>query len=78
MPVVSINLSPPAYAVYENSKGVRKGSAMVSRAVLYYASRDMLHERYDRPPIEIGDLRQSVSGETIVWTKKGWEEVIDG
>jgi len=75
MPIVSVNLSPAAYALYENAKEVRTGSAMVSRAILYYCSRDLMDSRYDRPPVELGDSRQSISGDELTWTKEGWKVV---
>jgi len=84
MPIVSVNLSPAAYALYENAMQTRTGSAMTSRAILYFASRDMLHEHEDGPSVELGDTRRSVTGDVLVWTKtKGrpaqWEvSGIDG
>ena len=34
-----------------------------------------MDSRYDRPPVELGDSRQSISGDELTWTKEGWKVV---
>ena len=89
MPVVSINLSDGAYAVYKDAMKHREGSQMVSRAVMFYAARPYgQDEPIDRMTIEPGDIRISPLWGKLVWVKKtkstgepGWEPAegeIDG
>ena len=68
MPIVSVNLSGSAYRVYEQWKKDRKGSRMVSAAIMAYELRQL----EDR--LRLGDRR--VDGPyTCEWTEKGWIRV---
>ena len=72
MPIVSVNLSWPSARIYELWKQDRRGSKMVSAAIMAYELRQM--EDRLRP----GDTRVSITGEKIVWTgDAGWKTLGD-
>ena len=79
MAIVTINLSPQAYAAYQSmEKGAR------SRRISYLIERNYgmnISRVWDdcprcrgqvSPPMLPGDRRISISGDTMVWTVKGW------
>ncbi len=70
MPIVSVNLSGSSYRVYEQWKKDRKGSRMVSAAIMAYELRQL----EDR--LRLGDRRHD-GPYTCVWTEKGWIPVED-
>ena len=79
MPVVSINLSPQAYLAYqsmENGARSRRISYLVVRNYGINPTRawdDCPRCRGQvSPTMEPGDRRISITGDTIVWTEKGW------
>ena len=83
MPIVSINLSRPAYQCYQD---MTKGSR--SRRVSYLIVRNYLdptlgyhpaEEKCKRckgkvaPMVELGDVRIMENGDRCKWTINGWE-----
>jgi hypothetical protein len=67
-PIVSVNLSESAYAVYRRWKDSRNGSRKVSFAIVQYQlRRDELAIR------DIGDTRIDSKGEKVTWGEEGWE-----
>tara|TARA_Y100000593_G_scaffold11443_1_gene20466 strand:+ start:68 stop:361 length:294 start_codon:yes stop_codon:yes gene_type:complete len=80
MPIVSINLSQPAYDAY---KALEKGSR--SRRVSYLLQRNYGfndQQTWDNcprcrgvmnPMVEVGDFRVMTNGDRVVWTLRGWE-----
>lgn len=68
MPIVSINLSDEAYAVYAAWKGTRKGSVRTSSAVRTYS-----HRIENLQMVQVGDRRTSADGKfELMWTDDGW------
>jgi hypothetical protein len=80
MPVVSINLSPSAYLLYQS---MEKGGR--SRRLSYVLERNFGLDSAQQwencprcrgkiaPMVEIGDRRVSGFGDSLVWTMKGWK-----
>jgi len=67
MPIVSINLSPPAYFIYEEWKKERRGSEKISSAVIRYE-----HSSSNAALLMPGDKRESVTGQHLVWNGQEW------
>ena len=67
-PIVSVNLSESAYAVYRRWKESRNGSRKVSFAITTYQLR------LDQMALtEIGDRKLNEDGFSLVFTEEGWE-----
>jgi len=67
-PIVSVNLSDQAYSIYREWKKQRRGSKVVSFAIItYQLRRDELAMR------DVGDTRIDSKGEKITWGEQGWE-----
>ena len=80
MPIVSISLTQQAYAAYQSMpKGSR--SERVSYLLMrnYGLNPSNTWEDCPRcrgqvsPPMQPGDRRISISGDTMVWTVDGWK-----
>jgi len=67
-PIVSVNLSDQAYTIYREWMKQRRGSKVVSFAIVtYQLRRDEMNMR------DIGDTRIDSKGETVTWGENGWE-----
>jgi len=78
MPITSVNLSLPAYQIFDIWKKKRLGSDHLSAAVLLYEytrsqndASDMLWTHANLLLIP-GDTRVSVTGDVLTWSKDGW------
>jgi len=65
---VSINLSDQAYSIYREWKMQRRGSKVVSFAIMQYQLR-----REEIAMRDIGDQRIDSTGKTVTWGEEGWE-----
>ena len=71
MPIVSINLSPKAYQIYDYLAKTRKASSIVSQCLVNW---DLSHI----PELQAGDRRTMDNGDELVWTDEGWVMMHDG
>ena len=77
MPIVSINLSPRAYAIYDYLAKGRRASRLISTLLVnwdnmptYERSRT---EGFVGPMLEVGDMRTMSNGDVCYWTDLGWK-----
>lgn len=77
MPIVSINLSPKAYEVYQRLSLSRKASRITSQMLVQWdAQQENKHEANEYPSLEFGDLRTMSNGDLAQWTDSGWAKVV--
>lgn len=69
MPIVSINLSPKAYMIYNYLSKGRRASRIVSTILI---SWDTMQEEGMGPILELGDRRTMMNGDVCAWTENGW------
>lgn len=67
MPIVSVNLSDQAYAIYREWKKDRRGSKVVSFAIITYQLR-----AEQLAMLEPGDKRTNPAGYALIFDEKGW------
>lgn len=74
MPIVSINLSPRAYMIYDYLSKGRRASRIVSTLLINW---DNINEDGERryPLLELGDRRTMFNGDLCEWTDNGWQVV---
>ena len=65
MPIVSINLSPKAYMIYDYLAKTRKASSIVSQVLVNWDSGEI-------PTLQDGDMRRGAMGELLVWVDGAW------
>lgn len=75
MPIVSVNLSPKAYAVYHYLSKGRRASRILSTLLVNWDAM-YTEEKADLksfgPMLEVGDRRTMYSGDVCEWTDEGW------
>ena len=72
-PIVSVNLSEQAYSVYREWKAGRRGSKLVSFAIVQYQLRSE-----QIAMLQIGDKKVNEDGYPLIWTEDGWSVDIGG
>ena len=72
MPIVSINLSPKAYMIYDYLAKGRRASRILSTLLVNW---DNMQEDGMGPLLEAGDRRQMMNGDICQWTDAGWQVV---
>lgn len=65
MPIVSINLSPKAYAIYDYLAKTRKASSIVSQCLVNWDTSHI-------PELQEGDRRTTENGDRLVWIDSEW------
>ncbi len=65
MPIVSINLSPTAYMIYDHLAKTRKASSIVSQVLVNW-------DQGETPMLQDGDMRRGAMGELLVWIDGRW------
>ena len=71
MPIVSINLTEPAYKAYQSWRDHgRSASRKVSMAI-----ERLWNQEETVPALQVGDRRTSVTGDELEWTENGWKVI---
>lgn len=77
MPIVSINLSPRAYAIYDYLAKGRRASRLLSTLLVNWDNMSAYQksnlEGFTGPTIEVGDVRIMTNGDRCEWTDLGWK-----
>jgi len=81
MPIVSINLSPRAYAIYDYLAKGRRASRLVSTLLVNWDNMSAYQksnlEGFTGPTIEVGDRRRMSNGDICEWSDLGWQVVVE-
>ena len=72
MPIVSVNLSPKAYMIYDYLAKGRRASRILSTLLVNW---DTMQEDGIGPLLEVGDRRQMMNGDICQWTDNGWQVI---
>jgi hypothetical protein len=79
MPIVSINLSPRAYMIYDYLSKGRRASRLISTLLVNWDNMPAYErgrtEGFVGPMLEVGDIREMSNGDICYWTDLGWKVV---
>ena len=75
MPIVSVNLSPRAYLIYDYLSKSRKASSILSTQLVNWDSQHTTAAPTTGPMLMPGDMRRMWSGDVCEWTDDGWRVV---
>ena len=79
MPIVSINLSPRAYAIYDYLSKGRRASRLISTLLINWDNMSAYQksnlEGFVGPLIMVGDRRTMSNGDICEWTDTGWQVI---